>query len=87
MIQLNWENMNQAETDFVNNLVRASIFDILITSEVETIINDGVFKSENNLQYVVKYAETFLPHFFNTRCLVKTPDGGFCCMKLKKIES
>ena len=26
MIQLNWENMNQAETDFVNDIVCASIF-------------------------------------------------------------
>ena len=36
MIQLNWENMNQAEADFVNDIVCASIFYIVRTSKVES---------------------------------------------------
>ena len=41
--------MTQAKIDFVNDLVRASIFGIVRISEVEKFINDGVFKLEHDL--------------------------------------
>ena len=47
--------MTQAKRYFFNDIVSASIFDIIITSELEKFINDGVFNSEHNLQSVVQF--------------------------------
>ena len=78
--------MTQAKIDFVNDLVRASIFGIVRISEVEKFINDGVFKLEHDLWSVVHNEENFLPHHCNYTCLVKTPDGVFRCRKLNNLK-
>ena len=70
MVALNWASMTQEEEDFVNNLIRASIFDIVKTEEVQRFVQEGIFDNEYDIFTLYENAELFLPHRCNDSCLV-----------------
>ena len=43
IIQLKWDKMTEEGKDFVNDLIRASIFDIVKPKEIDTFIIEGIF--------------------------------------------
>ena len=41
-VRLDWSQMSEEETDFVEDLIRASNFDIVRPNEVERYVKEGV---------------------------------------------
>jgi hypothetical protein len=68
-------------------LIRASVFDIVKPEEVDRFIDEGVFDSAYDIFTVYENAETFLPHPCNDTCLVKRPNGTFCCRKIDNVKA
>ena len=85
MIALMWGLMSEAEKEFVNDLIRASIFDIVRTNEVPRMIEEGIFTHPDDVYTVIEDAEKFLPHRCNDACLVRRPDGTFRCRKIDNV--
>ena len=67
MIRLNWSLMSDIETEFVNDLIRASICDIVRPDEVEKFVEEGVFTNVHDIHQVYEHAATYLPHRCNDR--------------------
>ena len=87
MIALNWLEMTENEKQFMNELIRASIFDIVRYDEIDRYIQDGVFESHHDISNVYENAELFLPHRCNDSCLVRNPDGTFRCRKIDNVRA
>ena len=67
--------MNMEKKEFVKYLIRASIIDIVIPSEIWNFIDEGVFQCANDIKKVAQDNEKFLPHWCNPRCLDRSgPD-------------
>ena len=71
MICLMWELMNEDKRTFVNDLIRASIFDIVRPDEIDRFMEDGIFTHREDVANVYENAMKFLPHVCNNACLVK----------------
>ena len=78
--------MGMDEKRSVNELIRASIFDIAKTEEISKFIEDGVFTSEYDICMVYEDVISFLPHLCNDACLVHNSDGTFRCQKLDNVR-
>ena len=87
MIALMWAHMSEKEKEFVNNLIRASIFDIVKSDEVPRMIEEGIFTHPDYVYSVYENAEKFLPHRCNDSCLVRRPDGTFRCRKIDNVKA
>ena len=44
MLQMYWKFLNESHKSFVKDLIRASILDIMRSDEIESLINDGIFR-------------------------------------------
>ena len=86
MAQVRWSKLTDEEKEFVEDLVRASIMDIVRSDEIDKFVDQGVFEYEEDVTSVYKDAEDFLPHRCNSRCLVKTA-SGFRCRKLDNLKA
>ena len=87
MIELKWSKMSQEEKDFVNDLIRASIFDIVKPEEAQAMVEEGVFQHEMDIYQVVNDATRLLPHRCNDACLVRKADGNFRCRKIDNVKA
>ena len=87
MVRVKWEALTADEKDFVENLIRASIFDIVRPDEIGKYIDEGIFEDEEDVYFMFKDAETFLPHRCNDACLVKKPDGTLRCRKIDNVTA
>ena len=87
MIQLNWDEMSPDEKAFVDDLIRAGIFDIVRSDEVDDLINEGIFENEDDIIEVIGNAEKFLPHRCNDTCLVRRADGTLQCRKIDNVNA
>ena len=85
MIRLDWSLMSDIESAFVDDLIRASICDIVRPDEVDKFVEEGVFTNEHDLFQVYEHAETYLPHRCNDRCIVKNEDGTLRCRKIDNV--
>ena len=79
--------MNEEERIFVNNLIRASVFDIVKPKEVNKFIEEGIFDNQYDIYTVYENAELFLPHRCNDACLVRNPDGSYRCRKIDNVKA
>ena len=86
LIELDWDNMTQAEKDFVNDIIQAGIFEIVRYDEVEKLVEDGTYKTKMDVFETYDNALKFLPHRYNDSCLVKNKDGTFRCRKINNLE-
>ena len=84
MIELKWSKMSQEEKDFGNDLIRASVFDIVKPEEAQAMVEEGVFQHEMDIYQVVNDATRFLPHRCNDVCLVRKADSNF---RYRKIDN
>ena len=71
----------------VDDLIRASIFDIVRSDEVADLINEGIFKEEDDIFELIENAEKFLPHRCNDACLVRRADGTLRCRKIDNLRA
>ena len=86
MIRLNWDVMLADERKFVDNIIRASVCDIIRADEIEKYIDHGLMKSHHDVFEVMEDATMFLSHKCSDRCLVKTLDGNLRCRKLDNLK-
>ena len=86
MVALDYKLMSIDEKKIVDNLVRASIFDIVKPEEAEKIIEDGIFSTIDDIHTVYNDGINFLPHKCNDGCLVKNPEGTLRCRKLNNLH-
>ena len=85
-MEVAYDKMSAEERKFVDDLCRCSIFDVVRFDEIEDLINDRTISDVEDYFSVVKDASDFLGHNCNSRCLVKTTEGKFCCRKLNYLE-
>ena len=52
MVRLDWSQISEEETEFVKDLIRASIFDIVRPNEVERYVKEGVFTNVHDIHKV-----------------------------------
>ena len=69
--------MTDEEKECVEDLVRASVCDIVRQSEVTHYIADGIFKSSEDKEEIEHYAIKFLGRICNDACKVRKADGTF----------
>ena len=62
------EELNEDQIRKLNDLIRASVCDIVRSDEVQHLIDDGIFKEMKNKDDMHKDAGNMLPHICNTRC-------------------
>jgi hypothetical protein len=67
--------LNKKQKDFIKDLIRGNICEIVRSDEVERLIEEGVFESINDYYDMIKDGEKFLQHICNPRCLVQTGPG------------
>ena len=79
IIAVNWDALTVEERDFVNNLARGSVYDVVRSHEIPDYIDQELINSQDDVCTLVDDATIFLTHKCNNRCLVKTSDGGFRC--------
>ena len=77
MVRLDWSQISEEETEFVKDLIRASIFDVVRPNEVERYVKEGFFTKMHDIHKVYEKAEKYLLHRRNERCFVKRADGTF----------
>ena len=71
IIKLKCYKRTEEENYFVNDLIRARIFDIEKTEEIDTFISEGIFDDLMDLYNVYDNDEKFLPCCCNDSYLVK----------------
>ena len=87
MLALNFGLMNEEEKAFVNDLIRASIYDIVRSDEVPKMIEEGIFNHLKDVHTIYQDVEKFLTHRCNDSCLVRRPDGSFRCRKIDNVRA
>ena len=82
LLQFRWSLITDEEKECVEDLVRASVCDIVRQSEVTHYIADGIFESSEDKEEIEHYAIKFLGHICNDACKVRKADGTFQCRKM-----
>ena len=86
MVALDYKLMLVDGKKFVDNLICASIFDIVRPEEADKFIEDGIFATVDDIHTVYNDGINFLPHKCNDGCLVKNSDGTLRCRKLNNLH-
>ena len=85
MLGIRWGELNESQKTSINDLIRASVGDIVRVNEVDRLIEEGIIESMNDLEGIQKDAETILRHRCSERCLRRISDGNgrdsFVCRK------
>ena len=71
---------------FVDDIIRAGIFDLVRSNEIQKFINDGIFEDASDVFEIYNNATSFLPHRCNDSCLVKKADGQLNCRKIDNVS-
>ena len=86
ILQVLYHMLNEEQKSFVDNLVRASVLDVVRPDEVQKMIEDGVYESVDDWFDMQNDASTFLGHICNSRCVRRTAEGKFQCRKLNNLK-
>ena len=86
ILQVTLSLLSAEEHEYINDLCRCYIFDIVRVNEIDDLISDGTFESQEDYYHVVSDSNDFLVHTCNSRCIVKTGDGTERCRKLNYLE-
>ena len=71
ILEVLWDLLTIEQRIFVEDLIRASLFDIVCSDEIEKFVEDGIFYKKKNVHDVFDDANAFLTHHCNSRCLMK----------------
>ena len=85
ILEVDIKKLNQQEKDFVDDLCRCSVLDIVRSNEIQKYIDNGTFKTLDDHRDMVQNGLKFLGHVCNSRCLVRIDGGGFRCRKLNYL--
>ena len=70
-----------SQPEFVNGLIRASLFDIVRVDEIQRLIDEGLFKNSNDVKKIFDIGRSVLNHHFTPRCLVMVDEDKYVCRK------
>ena len=79
--------MNKEENEFVNNLIRTSMYDIVKSNEVAKFVEENIFEHPDDVISVYENAAKFLPHRYNGACLVCNLDKSFRYRKIDNLRA
>ena len=82
MIKIAWEALSQSQREFLDELICASILEIVRPEEVQRFIEHGLLKSLLDLKGVIQNASKIFPHRCNERCLIAVGPNEYRCRKL-----
>ena len=82
MIILQWEEMTEYETGFVNDLIYASVLDIVRPDEVDRSIEEVIFTDCHDVYTVYNNVMKILSHIYNGKSLLRKPTVHFDAEKL-----
>jgi len=63
MISIDWKELNQEQKSFVEDLVSASVCDIVPTKDVASLIEKGIMKKNMNTMKLLNYQQIYLLTF------------------------
>ena len=90
MISMNTLEMNEEQTVKVNDLIRASIIDIVRSDEVQSLIDEGILNEYDDVYTIQDLARGILAHKCNPRCMQCKGDGevpeNFKCRKPNNLK-
>ena len=88
IIEMKVNDMSEDDLEYINDLVRAQIFDIVRHEEAQELIDHGIFKKYEDKFETEEIAEICLCHKCNQRCLVRIKPGNTPeCFKCKKLNN
>ena len=85
MLKVNWDNLSDEEKKFMDDLIRASVVDVVRTDEVNHLIEHGLLESMDDLKEVLDDAEKVLGHRCGPACLVRDGPNSLKCKKLNNL--
>ena len=90
MLEIDVAALTPEQRRKLDELIRASICDIVKAEEVEEYIEHGIFKCVNDVFEMEKDAEIMIPHKCNKRCKRRVGPGdgpeNFKCRKLNNLK-
>ena len=87
LLQICLKDYNGEDIDFVRELIRASIYEIVRSEEVNQLIEEKLLESSDEV-IEVEHEENFnLSHRCNGRCLVMNDDGTTRCRKINNLKA
>ena len=86
ILEANFDEMTDAQKNFVDDLSRCSILDIVRPDEIGKLIEDGTFETIDDWKETIDDGKRFLGHICDSRCLMKTENGGTKCRKLDYLN-
>jgi hypothetical protein len=81
MLQVYWILLTASQKAFVMDLVRADVFSIVRTQDIQEYINEGLFDSVEDTHEIYKNASSYLGHKCNERCQKMVAPGVYKCRK------
>ena len=90
MLSMDFEHLSDDQRKKIDDLIRASICDIVRTDEVQHLIDDGIFTDTKDYEEMQKDAGNILPHICNARCKKrvdhKNCPSDFKCRKTNNLK-
>ena len=89
LLEADWKKLTHIHKDFILDLVRASVLEVVRSNEVDELIRDGTFKCVEDYKEMINDAITFLPHKCTSGCQAKVVENGevkFKCRKLNNLK-
>ena len=81
MLQICLKDYNEEDIDFVRELIRASIYEIVRSEEVNQSIEEKLLESSDAFIEAEREGKLYLSHRCNDRCLVMNDDDTTRCRK------
>ena len=90
MISMNTLGMSDEQMEKVQDLIRASVVDIVRSDEVLSLIDEGLLDSHNDVYTIQDLASAILAHKCTPRCMRRVGHRGgpedFQCQKLNNLK-
>ena len=62
-------------------MIRASLFDIVRVYEIQRLVDEVLFKNNNDVTKIFDIGQSLLSHHCTTRCLVMMDEDKYVCHK------
>jgi len=86
LLRVNLDEYNGNEQEFVQELIRGSVVEIVRSNEVDKFIKEGLIDHPDDVSIILHEGKMFLRHRCNDRCLVMNLDGSLRCRKMNNLH-
>ena len=86
ILAIHWSALTTEEREFVKNLAKGSIFDVVKSEDIEKYKEMRLISSSEDVHKRIEDGALFLTHRCNNRCMVKNNDGTLRCRLPKYIH-